>query len=165
MESPHVYAVSSRLSATPSDRDRRRRRSLGMRLTAIGSTVALIGGVFSIIAITITPTVAGATTTPVAASWSSSPNASELRDGKPSGRNRLGHPHRQRRWRRRRRDQLGSGRQGGGAGEHGSRTFPSPTTPAGQRENRCEAAAAGSLQQRLELHRRDHRSRGIRGRW
>jgi hypothetical protein len=43
-----------------------------MRLTALGATVALVGGVFSVIAVTVTPTVAGATTNPVTASWSGS---------------------------------------------------------------------------------------------
>ena len=50
-----------------------------MRLTALGATVALVGGVFSVIAVTVTPSVAGATTNPVAASWSGSgPNCSSF---------------------------------------------------------------------------------------
>ncbi len=48
-----------------------------MRLTAIGAAVALVGGVFSIVALTTTAGVAGASTTPVGATWSSpGPNCS-----------------------------------------------------------------------------------------
>ena len=58
-----------------------RRRAVTAASCAMAA--ALVAGVFSVVAITTTATVAGASTTPVTATWSSSPNCTSYQTATP----------------------------------------------------------------------------------